>query len=68
MADPKRLSISPGAIAVHNETVYNKDARTRDFCKLAGLFLFARMGIIRHRASRDNYRVTTEEVSFFHAL
>lgn len=68
MADPKRLPISPVPIAIHNETVYNKDARTRDFCGLAGLFLFVRIGTIRHRVSRDNHRVTIEEVSFFHAL
>jgi hypothetical protein len=67
---PKRLSISPGTIAIHPETVYNVNARTQDFWRASeSLFLLHTAGVmLKHALSNNKHWFTTESVSFLHVL
>ncbi len=64
---PKWLPVSPGTIAIDLQTVYNKGARTQDFWRTSKSLFYDRWPTAL-RVGWKNHWLTTEEVSFFHAL
>jgi len=63
---PKWSPISPGPIAIYPETVYNVDARTRDFWVGQQVSLLSHMAdaVLKHATGDNTYCVTTESIFF----